>query len=260
MRSARIGEELKGRRIVITYEDITEQRRAEKELEDSREQLRSLSTYLQSVRERESARIAREIHDELGQSLTAIQMDLIWLACRLPESDDSVAEKVERMQRVVDAAISDVHRISGELRPILLDDLGLTAAMERQAQEFQERTGVRCEVRHNCKEGSVEKDLATTLFRIFQETLTNVARHAHATSVKVRLRQRGNEFCLRVSDNGKGITQEEAGSPKSFGVLGIRERVNLWDGAVSIIGKPKKGTIIEVRIPMRRHLQESHAS
>lgn len=252
MRAARIGEELTERRIVITYEDITEQRKAEEELQNSREQLRDLSIYLQNVREKESARIAREIHDELGQSLTAIQMDLIGLAGGLPEGDDWLAEKVERMTRVLDTALDTVHRISGELRPILLDDLGLTAAMEWQAQEFQERTGVQCEFIHDCKEGSIEKDLATTVFRIFQESLTNVTRHARATLVKVRFSQNRDEFSLDVSDNGKGISPEEASDPKSFGILGIRERVNLWNGTVSITGKPQKGTTVKVRIPVRK--------
>ncbi|OPY69630.1 MAG: Oxygen sensor histidine kinase NreB [Syntrophorhabdus sp. PtaU1.Bin050] len=251
MRSSRIGQKLtKERRIVITYEDITEQRRAEEELANSREQLRNLSIYLQSVREKESTRIAREIHDELGQSLTAIQMDLAWLDAHLPPGDLSLSTKVQRMKGLVDTTVDSVHRISTELRPILLDDLGLTAAMEWQVQEFEERTGVQCEARLDCKDNSIEKDLATTLFRIFQETLTNIARHAEATSVKVRLTQKGNELRLDVSDNGKGITPEQAGDPKSFGIVGIRERVNLWGGSVSITGKPQKGTTIKVRIPL----------
>ncbi len=250
MRSARIGDALKERRIVITYEDITEQRRAEEELASSREQLRNLSIYLQSVREKESTRIAREIHDELGQSLTALQMDLAWLASCMPPGDLSLATKVQRMRGLVDTTMESVHRISTELRPILLDDLGLTAAMEWQVGEFQERTGVECDARFDCGDSSVEKDLATALFRIFQETLTNVARHAEATLVRVRLTQKDNELRLEVSDNGKGITPRQIADPKSFGIVGIRERVNLWGGTVSINGKPRKGTTIKVRIPM----------
>jgi PAS domain S-box-containing protein len=253
MRSSRIGGKLtKERRIVITYEDITEQRRAEEELANSREQLRNLSVYLQSVREKESARIAREIHDDLGQSLTALQMDLAALAVSLPVGDATVAAKVQRMRRLVDTSIDSVHRISTELRPILLDDLGLTAAMEWQVQEFQERTGVQCEAHLDCKESIIEKDLATTLFRILQETLTNIARHAEASLVKVRLFRKNEELCLHISDNGKGITQKQIHDPKSFGIVGIRERVNMWGGAVNITGKPQKGTNIKVRIPTHR--------
>ncbi len=251
MRSSRIGEALtKERRIVITYEDITEQRRAEEELANSREQLRNLSIYLQSVREKESTRIAREIHDELGQSLTAIQMDLAWLLGRLPSGDLPLAAKVQQMRRLVDTTVDSVHRISTELRPILLDDLGLTAAIEWQVQEFQERTGVRCKASLNITDSLVEKDLATAIFRVLQEALTNVARHAEATAVHVALKQKGGELRLDVSDNGKGITAEQIEQANAFGIIGIRERVNLWGGNVSIAGKPQKGTTIKVRIPM----------
>ena len=149
MRSARIGDELKQRRIVITYEDITEQRMAEQELANSREKLRNLSIHLQSVREKESTRIAREIHDELGQSLTALQMDLAWLSVSIPQTDLSLGTKIQRMKNLVDTTIESVHRISTELRPILLDDLGLIAAMEWQAGEFRSTNGhtMRCPVR-----------------------------------------------------------------------------------------------------------------
>ncbi|MGD9578293.1 MAG: PAS domain S-box protein [Syntrophorhabdus sp.] len=252
MRSSRVGETLRERRIVATYEDITEQRRAEQELANSREQLRNLSAHLQSVRELESTRIAREIHDELGQSLTALQLDLAWLGNHLPSGDQSLAGKIQRMRNLLDTSIDSVHRISTELRPTLLDDLGLTAAIEWQIQQFQSRTCVKCEAQLNCPDNSVEKDLATALFRIFQETLTNIARHANATLMKVRLDRKDDELRLYVFDNGKGITQEQIDDPTSFGIMGIRERVNLWGGSVSIKGKPQKGTTIKVRVPMSK--------
>ncbi len=253
MRSSRIGEKLTRQgRIVVTYEDITEQRRAQEELGKSREQLRNLSIYLQSIREKESTRIAREIHDELGQSLSALQMDMAWVRKRLPPEDEDLAGKVQRMRRLVDTTIDSVHRISTELRPTLLDDLGLAAAMEWQVQEFQGRAGVQCEAHLNVDDTMVEKDLATTVFRIFQETLTNVARHAEATKVKVRLVQRRGELCLDVADNGRGITTRQIDDAKSFGIVGIKERVNMWGGRVSITGKPRKGTVLQVRIPMVR--------
>lgn len=251
MRSARIGDALKQRRIVITYEDITEQRRAEQELANSREKLRNLSLHLQSVREKESTRIAREIHDELGQSLTALQMDLAWLSVSIPQADLALAAKIQRMKNVVDATIESVHRISTELRPILLDDLGLIAAMEWQVGEFRGRANMSCDARFDLKESIIEKDLATAIFRIFQETLTNIVRHAHATHVRVRLVQKGNELRLDVSDNGIGITEKDIDNPASFGLVGIRERVNPWGGTVDIAGKPYKGTKVSVRIPIR---------
>ena len=250
MRASRIGGKLKEKRIVITYEDVTEQRRAEEELAKSREQLRNLSIYLQSVREEESTRIAREIHDELGQSLSALQMDLSWLNSALPKEDALLSGKVQRMRRLVDTTIDSVHRISTELRPILLDDLGLTAAIEWQLQEFQSRTGVLCEAKLNCNEGAIKKDLVTSLFRIFQEMLTNVARHADATQVSVSLNSKGQNISLKVADNGKGITPEEINDAKSFGIIGMRERANLWGGTVSIKGVRRKGTTAVVRIPL----------
>lgn len=249
MRAARIGEKLIGGRIVITYEDITVQKRAALELERSREQLRKLSAHLQSVREKESTRIAREIHDELGQSLTALQMDVSWLAGQLPVKNTALLEKTRRMAQLVDATIDSVHRISTELRPIILDDLGLKAAMEWQASEFQHRTGIRCDMAVDDME-TISRELATTLFRIFQGTLTNVARHAGATAVKVRLKQARSELCLQVADNGKGITLKQIEDPQSFGIMGIRERATLWNGSVLITGKTRRGTTVTVRIPL----------
>jgi PAS domain S-box-containing protein len=251
MRSARIGDALKQRRIVITYEDITEQRKAQEELANSRERLRNLSVHLQSVREKESTRIAREIHDELGQYLTALQMDLAWLGVSIPQADLTLAAKIKRMKSVIDTTIENVHRISTELRPILLDDLGLIAAMEWQAGEFRDRTNIQCDARFDLKESAVEKELATAIFRIFQEMLTNIVRHARATHVRVRLMQKGNELRLDVSDNGIGITEEDINNSASFGIVGIRERANLWGGTVHISGKPHKGTKVSVRIPIQ---------
>ncbi|HPI92944.1 MAG TPA: PAS domain-containing sensor histidine kinase [Deltaproteobacteria bacterium] len=252
MRAARIGEELSERRIVITYEDITEKIRAEKELQQSREQLRNLSIHLQTIREKESARIAREIHDELGQSLTALQMDISWLGGQLPERCAPLREKTHRMSHLVDTTIDSVHRIMAELRPTLLDDLGLTAAIEWLSEDFHNRSGIQCDVYVDCRDSSIGKDLATNLFRILQETLTNVARHAQASMVCVRLIQDSGEIILEVVDNGKGITRKQAENARSFGILGIRERVNLMDGTVRITGRCRRGTRVKVVIPMER--------
>lgn len=252
MRAARIGDKLKERRIVITYDDITEKKRGEEELERSREQLRNLSAYLQSVREKESTRIAREIHDELGQSLTALQMDIAWLGSQLASGSPQLAEKTRRMTRLVDTTIDSVHRIITELRPILLDDLGLSAAIEWQAGEFQNRSGIGCDVYVDCRDGSISKDLATTVFRIFQETLTNIARHSGASEVWVRLTQDGNELSLEVTDNGKGISRKQLENQRSFGIIGIRERVTMWNGTFRITGKHNRGTTVTVTIPLGR--------
>ncbi len=253
MRAARIGDELKERRIVITYEDITEKKRAREELERSHRQLRELSAHLHSVREKESARIAREIHDELGQSLTALQMDVNWLGDQLAAQCPALEEKTRRMAMLVDATIESVHRIITELRPIMLDDLGLCAAIEWQAGEFENRSGIKCRVQvDDLSEDLLEKDLATAVFRIFQETLTNVARHSGADLVRVRLRQEGGMLCLDVIDNGRGITRRQAQDPRSFGIMGIRERVDLWNGQVRVSGRSGRGTTVSVRIPLQR--------
>jgi len=229
--------------------DITIRKQAEQELENSREQLRNLSAHIQSVREKERMFIAREIHDELGQALTALKMDLVWLRNRLPGDQEIFHDKIRSMVELVDKTGKTVQRISAELRPGLLDDLGLAAAIEWQTEEFQKRTGILCEVYSDPDDFIANQDVSTAIFRIFQETLTNIVRHAHASRVNVTLHDKDNEITLKVSDNGRGITEEQVFHPQSLGILGIRERVNLLSGTVSIFGSPDKGTMITVRIP-----------
>jgi PAS domain S-box-containing protein len=250
MKASRIGEKLREKRIVVTYEDITAEKKAQEDLERSREELRNLSIHLQSVREEESTRVARKIHDELGQSLTALQMDLSWLTNRLPANNKSIREKTQSMSGLVDATIESVHNITTELRPSLLDDLGLPAAIEWQAADFQKRSGIRCQAHIHCSDGVLDKELATTIFRIFQETLTNIARHAKATLCKVSLTENEKELCLEVTDNGVGITQWQVDDPKSFGMIGMRERAHLWGGTVYIRNAKPSGTTVRVLIPL----------
>jgi PAS domain S-box-containing protein len=232
-------------------QDITQRKKAEDDLKNSREQLRNLSAHLQSLLEKERMLIAREIHDELGQALTALKMDLLWLNNRLANNQVPLHDKMKSMVELVDKTAQTVQRISAELRPGLLDDLGLAAAIEWQAEEFQKRTGILCEVSLDPEDEDIvtSQDISTAIFRIFQETLTNIVRHARASHVNVILHERDNEIKLEVNDNGRGITQEQASHPRSFGILGIRERVKLLSGTVSIIGSPDKGTTITVCIP-----------
>jgi PAS domain S-box-containing protein len=230
--------------------DISDRMRIQNELQDSREQLRNLSVYLESVREQERTNIAREIHDELAQSLTALKMDVSWLDHRLPSDAQSLSEKTKSMTKLIDSTIQIVKRISAELRPGVLDDLGLVAAIEWQAEEFQSRTGISCNVKVDPQDLMVDQDRSTAIFRIFQETLTNVARHAHATRVSVVLKERGERLTLRVRDNGTGITEEQIVAPQSFGLIGIRERVHPWGGKVSIKGIPGKGTTVMVNMEL----------
>ena len=186
---------------------ILAQQRAELELQRSRSELRSLTQHLQEVREDERTRIAREIHDELGQLLTALKIDLSWLGKKLPEDQRLLLEKTLEISKLIDDTIGTVQRISAELRPGILDDLGLTAAMEWQAQEFQTKTGIACEVQGRFQCDGLERRYSTVLFRIFQETLTNIYRHASATHAKVTLRQRGQALAMTVTDNGCGVVE-----------------------------------------------------
>jgi PAS domain S-box-containing protein len=249
MKASRIGEKLREKRIVVTYEDITAEKKAQEDLERSREELRNLSIHLQSVREEESTRVARKIHDELGQSLTALQMDMSWLTSRLPANNESIRKKIQSMSNLVDSTIESVHNITTELRPSLLDDLGLPAAIEWQAADFQKRSGIRCQAHINCSDDVIDKELATTIFRIFQETLTNIVRHAKATFCKVSLAKNEKELCLEVTDNGIGITQWQADDPRSFGMIGMRERAHLWGGTVHVRNAKPSGTTVRVLIP-----------
>jgi len=237
--------------------DITERRRAEKQMRDSREQLRALAAYLQSVREEERARIAREVHDELGQTLTGLKMDLAWLEKRLAAVGDTEdlrqwEEKLRALPGQVDGIIGTVRKIATELRPPILDDLGLEAAIEWQIQEFEKRTGIPCRFHSSVKHVDLDPERATAVFRIFQETLTNVVRHAEATQVNIYLRQEDEKLILEVQDNGRGVTGRELSGTRSLGLLGMRERATMLDGEVNILGRQGKGTTVGLRIPVQR--------
>ncbi len=254
MKASRIGETLRERRIVVTYEDITEQKRAQQELETSREQLRNLSLHLQSIREEERTRIAREIHDELGQSLTALKMDISWLGHRISETNPALQKKTGYMSKLIDGTIETVHRISSDLRPGLLDDLGLVAAIEWQTQDFERRCGLPCRAELSIEDENIDRQLATAVFRILQETLTNVIRHAGATQVTVRLFAKNAALVLEVADNGRGVTRAQIDDPRSFGLIGMRERVHPWGGTVVIEGKENQGTRVTVTVPLQERM------
>ncbi|MBN1547031.1 MAG: PAS domain S-box protein [Syntrophaceae bacterium] len=251
MNASRIGEVLRERRIVVTYEDITEQKKAQQELETSREQLRNLSLHLQSIREEERTRIAREIHDELGQSLTALKMDISWLGNRIAVTNPPLQKKTGYMSKLIDSTIDTVHRISSDLRPGLLDDLGLVAAIEWQTQDFQRRCGLPCRAELSIEDEGIDRQLATAVFRILQETLTNVIRHADASEVTVRLFEKNAALVLEVADNGRGVTRAQIEDPRSFGLIGMRERVHPWGGSVAIEGKENQGTQVTVTVPLQ---------
>jgi PAS domain S-box-containing protein len=233
-----------------TAQDVTERKRAQEALQKSRDQLRALAARLQSVREEERTRVAREIHDELGSRLTALKIDLSTLVRDLPPEK---AQKHTSILKGVDEIVQTVRRISSELRPPVLDALGLVPAVEWAAEDFEARTGTKCRPDLPATDLVIDPERATALFRIFQETLTNVARHAEATEVNVRLAQEDHGFTLEVHDNGKGIDEKQLSVGSSLGVLGMRERALLLGGELRIRGDPGSGTTVMVRIPQGRH-------
>ena len=225
--------------------------KAVKELRKSHEQLRNLAAHLQTVREEERTWIAREIHDELGQALTALKMDLSVMGKKLKPIRvlKHFRILVKTDLDLVDATIQTVKRLCTQLRPPLLDHLGLGAALEWQAEDFQKRNAIECVVNLVPADITVDEKYSTSLFRIFQESLTNVLRHAKATKVTATLSDKGDSIILEIVDNGVGITTENLSKANSFGLLGMRERVQICNGEVRIIGIQNAGTTITVIIP-----------
>ena len=213
-------------------------------------ELRNLSRHLQTVREEERAIISRDVHDELGQLLTALKIDLLWLRSKLPEEHQRLLEKTREMEKHFDEAVRVVKRISADLRPAILDDLGLTTAIEWHAQEFQKRTGIVCKVESGFDCSTLDLERSTALFRIFQETLTNICRHAEATRVEVTLTVQGDELVATITDNGKGITDKRLADPLSLGLIGMRERALSFGGEVTIKRLPDGGTSVRAIIPL----------
>jgi two-component system sensor histidine kinase UhpB len=239
---------------VLVFRDVTERKRYEAGLKKSQAELRSLAGHLESAREAERTRIAREIHDELGQLLTGFKIDLAWLEKRLaaqPEPAQATwLEKVRGMTGLLGDMVQCVRRISAELRPGVLDDLGLAAAVEWQTKDFQKRTGLKAQVRAELTDRPVPREVATALFRVLQESLTNVARHAAAQSVRVKLLEADGQMVLQISDDGRGISESELGKSGAFGLMGMRERILPLHGQCEIRGTPGRGTTVCVTVPL----------
>jgi signal transduction histidine kinase len=236
---------------VALTREIAEREVIEEGLRTAGERLREFAAHIESVREDERARIAREVHDELGQTLTGLKMDLSWLQKKLPKELEEAAGRMKTMVRVVDTTIQSVRRISSALRPQVLDDVGLVGTLAWQAGEFQVRTGIRCKVDLPAAEPLMDKEQSTAAFRILQEALANVAHHAGATRVDISLRVDAEHFILKIADNGRGISEAERRDPKSLGLVGIRERAFVLGGKVDIEGKPGSGTTVILSIPRR---------
>jgi PAS domain S-box-containing protein len=235
--------------------DISERMGAEERIRATSEQLRALSASLQSAREEEAVRIAREIHDELGSALTSLKMNLELIRRDGPPANNEAElagfqEKIRTMMQLIDDTVDVVRRISSELRPSVLDDIGLIAAIRWQAQQFEDRSGIACHYDFRLKTLEANPRQSTAIFRVFQEALTNVVRHAQASSIDITLEKDADDLVLTISDNGRGITDSEKTSRQSLGLLGMQERINLIGGSINVIGIEGKGTSITVRVPL----------
>lgn len=240
--------------VFVTLHDITERKRVEEELQASREQLRALAARVQAVREEERTAVAREIHDDLAQELTRLKIDITLLDKLLAPAAGNpppaaVKDKLTEMGAITDSAIQLVQRIATNLRPVVLDSLGLCAAIEWLGREFQTHTEIVCNTVLPIKDLELGQEISTALFRILQESLTNVARHSRARHVEVILREDANLVLLRVQDDGRGVRTDQADAPSAVGLLGMRERARLLGGFCEIRGVPGKGTTVEARLP-----------
>ncbi len=228
--------------------DITDRKKMERELRESRAQLRELNAYLQTVREEERRRISRELHDELGQSLTAIQLGLESLEDRKDEA--AWVDSLASLKRLTSSTISSAHKLASDLRPTILDDLGLSSALEWMLESFTARTRIKHEFHFPEGIPSFDSETSTALFRIVQESLTNVSRHSNATQVVVEFQQNENEILLSITDNGNGMDEQTLTPSNRLGLIGMRERSVMVGGQFNITSRAGAGTRIEVRIPL----------
>lgn len=230
--------------------NITQNKLAEQEIKTSRQRLRELSAHVENIKEEERGRIARDIHDEIGVLLTALKMDMAWLAQRLPQGGSALHEKVQVMSDLLDTASSSANNLVHSLRPAFLDCFGIVAAIEIEAKEFTKRTGIPCKITKSDDEIELPGEQSIALFRVFQETLNNIMKHAAAKQVRIEVHKTGNCVYLAVADDGKGFDRASRNKPLSFGLRSIQERIKHLGGDVKIDSKPGKGTQIAVSVPL----------
>ena len=230
--------------------DITQRKACEAQIASSQVKLKNLAAHLLEVREKERHHIAREIHDELAQTLTTMNMELLNLDNKLLPNQTSLHEMTKSIGKAIDSAIYTVQKISADLRPRLLDDLGLRSAITWHARKINDNGMVNCKLNLNFNDEHIGKEHTINLFRIFQESLSNVLRHSNATEVKIVIKEDAGNLVMKVKDNGIGISSEKISNSKSFGLMGLQERVHLCKGWIKISGRPYKGTTVFVSIPL----------
>jgi PAS domain S-box-containing protein len=241
------------RYFTVILRDITVRRQSEEALKRSAQELRELSARVLEAREEEKAHIARELHDELGQLLTALKMDLSWLRGRLPADAAELGAKAEEMGALLDQTVASTRRISADLRPLMLDDLGLADAANWLVQDFARRSGVSCDIRLVAADAlqDISKSVATAVYRAVQESLTNIARHSGAKHAWIVLTMQGGVLHFEVEDDGKGIAPEDLAKARSLGLRGMRERIAYLGGVFEVARAPRGGARVRLRVPVR---------
>lgn len=236
---------------IANFHDISERKKTELEILKKNEQLRYQASHLQHIREYERTKMSREIHDELGQQLTALKMDIDWVLHKQENQKKSVIVKLKEMLKMNDDIMTTIRRISFDLRPAIIDDLGLIAALEWKCNNFEKKTGISCQFISNIKERKFESNFSINTFRILQETFTNISRHAEAKSVVVNVNQNKTELFIEIVDDGKGINNENINNGKTLGILGMKERAALLGGSLVIEGTKNIGTITKLKLPFK---------
>jgi PAS domain S-box-containing protein len=240
----------------IYLQDVTDRKKAEELLNQSYKEIKELSAHLVDVREDERIAIARELHDELGQQLTALKMDISWLGKKINETDEDLKNKIKEINSLIDHSVNTIRRISSELRPSILDDLGIVAAMEWQIQEYQKKSGIIVQFNVSGNADEVKGNIATGLYRILQEALTNTLRHAKAKKISVKLEQNSDKINLTIEDDGIGFNANEIKLNKTLGLLGMKERILMMEGEFKIRSKEREGTTIHASIPHKANKEE----
>jgi len=237
--------------IVVVFDDITNRKEADLKLKKSYEQIKNLSRHVETIREEDRKQIARDLHDDLGQMLTAIKMDVSWIRNKLPQDErKGIKKRIKSTIDITDQAIRGVSRLSSELRPGVLDDLGLMEALNAYFGDYEKRVGIKIRTNIPEKDPNFHPDQVISVYRIIQEALTNVARHANATEADLTMKEKNSNLEIRIHDNGGGISKDKAQSPESFGILSMKERVIGWGGTFEIRGVKNRGTTINIMMPV----------